>query len=99
MHARIGTFAAPPQQIDAVVAHFRDRVVAAFSAHQGFLGYRGYVDRERGRFVGISLWTTLAALEASVETARNALREAADLGAVTVAEPEILALAFDSVQP
>jgi len=96
MHARIGTFEVSPQRLDDAVAFFRDRVAAAFSAHDGFLGYQGYLDRERNRFVGISLWTTRSALEASSETARRALREAADLGAVIVGEPQVLELAFDA---
>ena len=95
MHARIGTFEVSPQRLDELVAHLRDRVVPAFSKHEGFLGYRAYVDRERGRLIGISLWTTRAALDASGETARRALREAADLGAVVVGEPQALELAFD----
>lgn len=99
MHARIGTFAVPPQRLQDVVDFFRDRVVPAFSAHEGFLGYRAYVDRERGRLVGISLWATRAALDGSRDTARRALSEAATLGAVTVAEPEVLELAFDAVPP
>jgi quinol monooxygenase YgiN len=98
MHVRIGTFAAPPERLDEVVAHFRDRVVAAFSEHPGFLGYRAYVDRARGRLVGISMWATRAALDGSADTARRALREAADLGAVTVGEPEVFELAFDAVR-
>ncbi len=96
MHARLGTFTAPPDRLDEVVAFFRQRVVAAFSQHEGFIGYQGYVERASGRFVGISLWTTRAALEASAETARGALREAAGLGAVVEGEPRILELAFDS---
>ncbi|HSP99730.1 MAG TPA: antibiotic biosynthesis monooxygenase [Candidatus Dormibacteraeota bacterium] len=96
MQARIGTFAAPPERLQEVVAFFRDRVVPAFSAHAGFLGYRAYVDRDRGRLVGISLWATRSALDASGDTARRALREAAELGAAVVAEPEILELAFDA---
>lgn len=40
MHARIATFDVPPQRMDEVVAHFRERTVAAFSAHDGFLGYQ-----------------------------------------------------------
>jgi quinol monooxygenase YgiN len=96
MHARIGTFDVPPQRMDEALVFFRERIVSAFSAHDGFLGYRAYVDRERGRLVGISLWTTRSALDASRETARGVLSEATHLGAVTVAEPEILELAFDA---
>jgi quinol monooxygenase YgiN len=96
MHARIGTFEAPPQRLDEVIALLRDLVVSAFSEHEGFLGYQAYVDRERGRLVGISLWTTRSALDASGETARRVLREAADLGAAIAGEPQILELAFDA---
>ena len=38
-HARMGTFEVPPAALDEVVALFRDRVVPAFSRHDGFLGY------------------------------------------------------------
>jgi quinol monooxygenase YgiN len=96
MHARIGTFEAPPERLAEVVAFFRDRVVAAFSAHEGFLGYQAWVDRERGHVVGISLWATRAALEASAETGRQNRDGAAALGARTIGEPELMELAFDS---
>jgi quinol monooxygenase YgiN len=96
MHARIGTFEVAPQALPAVVAFFRDQVVAAFSEHEGFLGYEAFVDRERGRIVGISRWTTREALEASVPTARRALAEAEFLGAATVGEPQVFELGFDS---
>lgn len=97
MHARIGTFDVPSQRLDDVIAHFRERVVAAFSRHEGFLGYQAYVDRERGRLVGISLWATRAALDASGETAGRSVAEAAALGATIVGERQILELAFDSL--
>lgn len=96
MHARIGTFEVSPSRLDEVAKLFRERVFSAFSEHQGFIGYQAYVDRERGRFVGISLWTTREALMASGETARGARSEAADLGAMTMGEPQILELAFDA---
>jgi hypothetical protein len=46
--------------------------------------------------VGISLWTTRAALEASVATARTALDGAARLGATIVGQPQTFAEAFDA---
>jgi quinol monooxygenase YgiN len=96
VYVRIGTFEVPPQQLDAVIAFFSTRAAADFSTHEGFLGYIGYVDRARGRFVGISQWSSLAALEASGDTAAGILRDAAALGAVIVGERQILELAFDS---
>jgi quinol monooxygenase YgiN len=96
MHTRIGTFDAPPERLDEVVALFRDRIFRAFSKHEGFLGYQAFVDREKGRFVGLSFWATRSALEGSGETARQARSEAASLGAVTVGDPQLLEQAFDA---
>ena len=96
MFARIGTFDVPPAKIDTVTAYFRDEAVPAFSKHEGFLGYQAYVNRAKGRIVGISLWTTRAALEASAETARPLLAHAAALGAALIGDPQILEQAFDA---
>jgi quinol monooxygenase YgiN len=96
MHARIGTFETASDRLDRVVTFLRERAVAAFSAHEGFLGYQAWVDRERGRIVGISLWTTRAALDGSAPTARRALADVAELGARLIADPETTELAFDS---
>ena len=96
MHARVGTFDMPPSNLDEVAALLRDQVVSAFSDHDGFLGYQAYVDRERGRLVGISLWTTRAALEASGATGRQAVGKMAEFGATLAGEMQILELAFEA---
>jgi quinol monooxygenase YgiN len=95
--ARIGTFEMSPLSLDEVASFLRDHVVPAFSKHTGFRGYQAYVDRERGRLMGISLWTTRSALEASAETGREAVSKAAKLGAVVVGDMRIVELAFDVV--
>jgi quinol monooxygenase YgiN len=95
MYARMGTFEMLPLNLGKVAALLRDQVVSAFSQHDGFLGYQAYVDRERGRLVGVSLWTTRSNLEASAETGRQAVKKAAELGAVVVGDMQILELAFD----
>jgi quinol monooxygenase YgiN len=93
---RIGTFEVAQGPLGPVVDLFRDRVTPMFGRHDGFLGYQAFVDEAAGRYVGISYWTSLAALEASAETARQAREEAAALGARTVGEPMILRQAFDT---
>jgi quinol monooxygenase YgiN len=93
--ARIGTFEMSPLNLDKVAELLRDQVVPAFSQHDGFLGYQAYVDREHGRLIGISLWTTRSTLAASAETGRDAVSKAAELGAVVVGDMQILELAFD----
>lgn len=95
MFARIGTFEMSPASLDEVAALLRDQVVPAFSKQDGFLGYQAYLDRERGRLIGISLWTTRSALEASAATGRQAISKAAELGAVVVGTMQIVERAFD----
>ena len=95
MYARIGTFDVPAETIDQVVELFRTDAVPLFRTCDGLLGYRAYVDRARGRLIGISLWTTREALEASTDKARGAIARGEALGARLVGEPQILAQAFD----
>ena len=97
MHVRIRTFEASAERLDQVVAFFRDAVVQRFSQHEGFVGYQALVDRSRGRVVGISWWTTLAALEASGATAQRSLHEAEGLGAITLGDAQILEVGVDTL--
>lgn len=99
MHTRIGTFDVAVDRLDALVELFRGPVFDAFSRHDGFLGYRAFVDRGRGRMVGLSFWASLADLQASEETARAARAQAAALGALTIGEPQLLEQAFDEAAP
>ena len=64
--------------------------------HAAFMSVKDALKRRMpGRLIGVSLWTTRAALEASTETARGAIARGAELGARLVGEPQILAQAFD----
>ena len=96
MFSRIGTFDVSPLKLAELVAHIHNKVVPAFSEHPGFLGYQAYVDHERGRFVGVSLWNTRAELEASAGSAKQALEVAFKIGATPVGEPQILQVAFNA---
>lgn len=95
MYIRLATFDIPPAQLDSVTEHFRVESMRVFGAREGFLGYRAFVDRQRGRMVGISRWASLAALEASSEPGRGIITGALPLGASLVGEPQILEQAFD----
>lgn len=94
--ARIGIFEAPAHCIAAIVDLFRDRVTTTFAAHEGYLGYQGFTDVRVGRYIGVSYWASLAALEASGAAARDAREAAAELGARTVGEPLITREEFDT---
>lgn len=95
MFGRLATFDVDPSRIDTVTEHFRVEAIRVFAAREGFLGYQAFVDRQRGRMIGISRWSTLAALEASGEVGRGIIEGAVRLGAVMVGEPQILEQTFD----
>jgi heme-degrading monooxygenase HmoA len=92
----IGIFEVRARHMPDVVALFRDQVTPIFAAHDGFLGYQALTDVDSGRYVGLSYWTTLAALEASNPAARRAREAAVTLGARTLGEPLITREAFDT---
>lgn len=91
----MAAFDVDPSRLEAVVEHFRVEAVRVLSAHEGFLGYQAFVDRDRGRMVGVSRWRSLAELEASSESGRGIIRRAVELGAVMVGEPQVLERIFD----
>jgi hypothetical protein len=88
MHARVSSLTGSPNDVDAGVASFRDRVVP-FAQEQGGKGSILLVDRATGRALAITLWEDEQALNASEEAA-NALRAQAaeDMGA-TQASPTV----------
>lgn len=94
--ARIGVFAVKGQQFGPVISLFRDRVTPMFATYEGFIGYQAFSDENAGRYVGISYWTSLAALEASAPAALAARNEAAAMGASVVGEPMIAHEEFDT---
>lgn len=95
MHVRIATFDVAPIQLEAVAEHFRVEAIRVFSIREGFLGYQAFIDRDRGRMVGISCWRSLAELEASSESGRGIIRGAVELGAAMVGQPQILEQIFN----
>ena len=94
--ARIGVFETEGQPLDPVVDLFRDKITAEFARLDGFVGYQAFVDDEARRYIGISYWTSLAAVQASAAVATAAREEAHKLGARTIAEPMIVRQAFDT---
>jgi quinol monooxygenase YgiN len=95
-HARIGTFTVPADRLALVVEFFRDDVVGAFATMDGFVGYEAFVDREAGRYIGISHWASRAALDASAAIAAQAGRAAAQLGAEIAGKPSVVQMVFDT---
>lgn len=69
MYARINTFEGSPEGIDAAVARARDTVLPAARTIEGFAGLLALGDRETGKTIGITFWSSLEAMNASEEAA------------------------------
>jgi hypothetical protein len=74
MHARVTSLSGSPDEVDAGIADFREKVVP-FTHEQGGKGGILLVDRETGAAIAITLWEDEQALRASEERA-NQLRAA-----------------------
>ena len=94
--ARIGVFETDGRSLAPVVDLFRDRIMPMFEARDGFLGYQAFLEDDGLRYVGISYWSSLVALESSAEAAATARVAAAELGARVVGEPMIVRQQFDT---
>ncbi len=73
MFARVSTIDGKPDQLDAAVAEYREKVVPGVGKMAGFVGAYLLIDRKTGKNLSITLWDTEKNLQASVESA-NKLR-------------------------
>lgn len=77
MHARVSTFQASPDGLDAALEQARAEVLPAARALDGFRGMLVLLDRETGRSMAVTLWRDRDALVASEQAADRLRREAA----------------------
>jgi hypothetical protein len=64
MHARVTSLSGSPDEVDAGIADFKEKVVP-FTQEQGGKGGMLLVDRQTGRALAITLWEDEQALSAS----------------------------------
>lgn len=76
MHARVSTYAGPADSVDDGVRNF-EATTDALRELDGFQGAYLLVDRQGGRAMTITLWSTEQAAEASAERARQMRQEVA----------------------
>jgi hypothetical protein len=67
MYARINTFDGSPERFEEGLAFVRERLIPASRMIPGFAGMISLVDRGSGRSMGITLWESQDALQASEE--------------------------------
>ncbi len=71
MVSRVNVLEAPPGRIDDVARVVRDIVHPGIREERGYVGYIVLGDRETGRALGVTLWESSEAREASDATARQ----------------------------
>ena len=69
MFARVTTTRARPDQVDAAVTSFRERLLPEAQKQKGFKGTLFLFDRKSGNTLGITLWGSEADMKASEERA------------------------------
>jgi hypothetical protein len=74
MYARSSTVLGNPQSIDAATAYLRDKVMPAVTALEGYVGLSMLADRDSGRCIATTSWTTEPAMHDS-EGPLHALRQ------------------------
>jgi heme-degrading monooxygenase HmoA len=91
MYARTNTIQGNPQAIDEGIANVRDEVMPLVQGMDGNVGVSMLADRESGRCIVTTAWSSEESLRASADGVRAARERAAQIfgGAVEVAEWEI----------
>lgn len=92
MFARVTTVQAPADRIEESVRYVQERVLPAMQGQRGFKGMYHLVDRKNGKALGITLWESEEAMQATAETARQMRAGAVGQGAgvePTAAEYEV----------
>ncbi len=93
MYARVSDLTGPVDQLDRGITDFREQVVPAVRAMEGFVRAYLLVDRENGRTLAVTVWETEDALRGSEEAAarlRSSVAEDISATSTTVSRYEIV---------
>ena len=88
MYARINTFDGSVERFEGAVAYIRELVIPASRQAPGFAGMLSLIDRESGRSMGITLWESKEAMEASEAGAAFVRAQTTASGEATLAGVE-----------
>ncbi len=88
MFARMSTLEGPPDQVDEGLRYVREQVLPLLQQQDGFTGFIALADRQSGKVIGVSLWESEQAMQASEEVADRTRRESAETMSGTVAGVE-----------
>lgn len=79
MYARSTSFQARPGTIDEGIAYVRDEVMSAAMAVEGYIGLSMICDRESGRCITTSAWSTQDLLDSSGQMMQPMLQRGAEI--------------------
>jgi heme-degrading monooxygenase HmoA len=88
MHARISTLEGPPDQVEEGLRYVREQVLPLMQQQDGFKGFIALADRQSGKVIGVSLWESEQAMQASEEVGDRTRSESAEAVSGTVAGVE-----------
>jgi heme-degrading monooxygenase HmoA len=75
MFARVSRFEGRPENVDQSIQRVRDQVLPALRETEGGKGLIALVDRESGNLLGVTLWESEDAMQASEERADQIRQE------------------------
>ena len=91
MYARVLTFeGADPARYDEAVQQIRGEVIPRLEQIDGFAGYVGLVDADKGRAKAIVLWETREAAEAAESQLAERRKQMTESMGLTIAGNELL---------
>jgi heme-degrading monooxygenase HmoA len=88
VHARMSTLEGSPDQIDEGLRHVREQVLPLMRQQEGFEGFIALADRQSGKVIGVSLWESEQAMQASEQVGDRTRSESAEATGATVAGVE-----------
>ena len=81
MYARVTRAMYEPERTEDAARYVREEVMPRMQGQSGFKGFYQLIDRQSGRALGISLWESREAMEATAEMARQMRSGAVGRGA------------------
>ena len=98
MFARVSTFEGPPNQMDEALRQVREQVLPRIRQHDGYSGFIALGDRQSGKVMGITLWESERAMQASEEEASRLRQESAEVTGEAIEGVERYEVPFLEVQ-
>ena len=99
MYARINTFDGSTDRFEHALTYIRELVIPASRQVPGFAGMLSLIDRETGRSMGITLWDSREAMDASEDAVGQIVKMTTQTGQATlvgVERYEVVDLTIDS---